>query len=191
MHAIPFGIRTFALSLLLLFGTPLETANYDGGHETLFALINERLSYMEQVALYKHHNDLAIEDQQRERMVIDDSKLVASRRGLDPESIEGFFAAQIAVAKAIQYRHLADWQSTPTTAQPLDLANRIRPAITDLGELIIANIALLLQSGKSVDEQHRQLFHEAMAVANLTESDKDLLFESLIAVKAEPTAQRN
>ncbi len=189
MHANPLSLRSCALSLLLLLCTPLKAADDNGGREALFVLINERLSVMEQVALYKYRNKVAVEDLERERQVIENSTLGAARRGLDPESIEAFFAAQIAVAKAIQYRHLADWQSAPNPEQAPDLANRIRPALNELGDRIIDSLALLLQSGERIDEQHRQVFLEAMTVEKVSDSDKTLLFESLAAVKAGQAAR--
>ena len=46
--------------------------------ETLFQLINERLSYMEHVALHKDRTKTPIEDMQREAVVIDDAVESAS-----------------------------------------------------------------------------------------------------------------
>ena len=181
MHTAFTWLQTTTLAFLLLLCTSLQAA--DGGPETLFALINERLSYMEQVALYKNHNNLAIEDLEREQLVIESSKRSAAGQGLDPQSIESFFAAQIAVAKAIQYRHLADWLSTPNADQPPDLQSQLRPALTELGDRIINSLALLLQSGDSVSERHRQAFHAAITVRHVGESDKALLFETLAQVK--------
>ena len=175
------SLRIVTLSVLLLFCGSLSTADA-GSHDTLFALINERLSYMEQVALYKNYNKLAVEDLERERLVIDNSKRSAARLGLDSESTETFFAAQIAVAKAIQYRHMADWLSMPATGQPPDLTTRIRPALTELGDQIIDNLATLLHSGESIGEQHRQAFYTTISVRHVEESDKALLFDSLVKV---------
>lgn len=75
---------------------------------TLFKTINDRLSYMEDVALFKAVNHLPIEDSVREKKVIANAKTSAASKGLDPDSVEAFFEAQISVAKAIQYRYRAD-----------------------------------------------------------------------------------
>ena len=79
----------------------------------IFSTINERLSYMEDVALFKAQNHLPIEDIQRESVVINKAKVSASEQGLDPEIVKDFFQAQISVAKAIQYRYRADLLSQP------------------------------------------------------------------------------
>lgn len=174
-------LRICSVSSLLLC-TSLQAAD-DNGSETLFALINERLSYMEQVALYKHQNNMAIEDLERERQVVDNSRLAAAQQGLDGNSVDSFFEAQIAVAKAIQYRHLADWMSIPDESQPPDLNGHLRPILTDLGDRIIANLAILLRSGNSIGEQDRKAFYERITVQHVEEADKAQLFENLAKVR--------
>lgn len=172
------AIRVLSLAFLLLLSTPSLAA--DITRETLFALINERLSYMEQVALFKFHNKVAVEDLEREQQVVEDSRRSAAQLGLDPEVIATFFEAQIAVAKAVQYRYLADWLSAPSTEPPPDLANQIRPRLTELGEHIVETLAELWQSGDSIGEAHRRAFHAAITVEHVSEDDKDLLFDSLV-----------
>ena len=50
-----------------------------------------------------------------------DAVETANELGLFGPSIESFFETQISVAKAIQYRYRADWQSESPSFVPLNL----------------------------------------------------------------------
>ena len=90
-------IYTVCLWLLLL--PNLAVANTS---TPVFKAIAERLSYMEDVALFKAKNSLAIEDLQRESRVLEKAVKGARDRGIESESIAEFYRAQISAAKAIQ-----------------------------------------------------------------------------------------
>ena len=113
--------------------------------EEFFLLIDERLSHMEDVALHKVENKIAIEDLEREQFVIESAVKSAAELGLFGPSVESFFETQISVAKAIQYRHLADWLSKPPQAAAPDL-EVIRPKLSDLGESIVRKLATLVEN---------------------------------------------
>ena len=123
--------------------------------EELFLLINERLSYMEHVALYKERTDSPTEDIEREAVVLMDAVETANELGLFGPSIESFFKAQISVAKAIQYRYRADWQSESPSFVPLNLQETIRPKLSQIGKSIVDKIATLYSKGEQIDEEHR------------------------------------
>lgn len=76
--------------------------------EALFSAISARLSYMEDVVIFKINNKQPIEDVEREEFVLKSASESAEKLGLDKRSITGFYAAQISAAKAIQYRYRAD-----------------------------------------------------------------------------------
>nr|WP_269809096.1 gamma subclass chorismate mutase AroQ [Enterovibrio nigricans] len=94
---------------------------------TLFSAINERLSYMEDVALFKANNHKPIEDIEREKIVINKASESAKDSGLNQQSVIGFFTAQISAAKAIQYRYRADLLTEGSAREPRDLTDEIRP----------------------------------------------------------------
>ena len=123
---------------------------------TAFQLINERLKHMEDVAMYKSVNGLPVEDLPREEVVIENAVLAAESQGLIGDSIENFFITQINVAKAIQYRSLADWLSSPISKPIPDLPNQIRPKLTELGDEIVKELALLLSHEGRIGESLRQ-----------------------------------
>ena len=147
--------------------------------ETLFQLINERLSYMEHVALYKDKTKTPIEDIQREAVVIGDAVESANELGLYGPSVESFFRAQISVAKAIQYRYRADWLSTPPKFIPLDLQQVIRPKLSELGESIVKELATFYLDGGQISDEHRNLFDDTIRIENISAQDKARLFDIL------------
>ncbi|MBT3880643.1 MAG: chorismate mutase [Candidatus Scalindua sp.] len=149
----------------------------------LFRTINERLSYMEDVALFKVKNHLPIEDIQRENDVIDKAKVFASEQGFDSGIVKDFFRAQISVAKAIQYRYRADLLSQPSFRQPRDLQKEVRPALIRLGNQIIEQMAAYCKNHGEFQKTQFTEFNEAIIVKYVTETDKQLLFRALLKVK--------
>jgi len=140
---------------------------------------------MEDVAMYKSVNGLPVEDLPREKIVIENAVLAAESQGLLGDSIENFFITQINVAKAIQYRSLADWLSSPISKPIPDLPNQIRPKLTELGDEIVKELALLLSLGGRIGESLRESFHLHMSVNKVSAAEVDLLFNSLLLVRSE------
>ena len=153
--------------------------------EELFLLINERLSYMEHVALYKERTDSPIEDLEREAVVLMDAVETANELGLFGPSIQSFFKAQISVAKAIQYRYRAGWQSESPSFVPLNLQETIRPKLSQIGKSIVDKIATLYSNGEQIDEEHRDLFDNSIDIENVSQQDRTRLFDSLLIIEAQ------
>ncbi|MCB1646013.1 MAG: gamma subclass chorismate mutase AroQ, partial [Pseudomonadales bacterium] len=108
----------------------------------LFELIEERLSLMDEVAAYKFRNKLAIEDLDREAVVLDNAARSALRYGFTPESSRFFFAIQIEAAKEIQRYWFQEWSADrPFPADVPSLSEVVRPRLTRLGDAIVENIA--------------------------------------------------
>lgn len=168
--------------LLLFLVTP-----FSGWSSTcatdIFGLINQRLSYMEDVALYKVNHQKAIEDIEREKTVIAASARSATLVGLDEKSITRFFSSQIAVAKAIQYRHKADLLSVKAHKEPRDLNTHVRPQLIKLGNEINAKIANCLKAGNAFTEQQRVTFNETINLRYVSTADKTNLFEALQKIR--------
>jgi len=152
----------------------------------LFVTINQRLSYMEDVALYKAKNNRAIEDVEREKIVIDKAKLSAQEKGLDPTSVEAFFKAQISVAKAIQFRYRADLLSQPSSQEPKDLKTEVRPHLLRLGDQIVQQMMMNVKTNGSFNDTQFSEFDAAIKVGYVTLLDKQLLFKALQKVKYLP-----
>ena len=167
----------FLFSILTLYAQPEVTSL------EIFKTINERLSYMEDVALYKADNHLAVEDIQREKIVVEKAKESGAGLGFEPEVIEDFFYAQISVAKAIQYRYRAGLLSHPTNKKPRDLQKVVRPALIRLGNRIMELIAAYCKKYGEFSHAQFPEFKESITVMYVTEADKELLFKALLKIK--------
>lgn len=149
----------------------------------IFSTINERLSYMEDVALYKANKSLKIEDLARELVVLDKAKLSAQKEGLDIQSVTGFFQAQISAAKAIQYRYRADLLSAPSDKTPVDLKSVVRPNLIRLGAKLNEELADFLTHGGTFKPSEISDFNQALTSPFLSENDKKMLFNALTDIR--------
>lgn len=163
---------------LLSFNTLAISAPTD-----LFSSINLRLSYMEDVSLYKANNNKPIEDIEREVLVIERASQSAEKFGLNKQSIADFFQAQISAAKAIQYRYRADFLSQPERSTPRDLENVIRPELIKLGKKINSDIAEYLKEGGAFYEKDYVTFKKTLDSRYLSDADKEALFKALAQIK--------
>lgn len=149
----------------------------------VFATIDKRLSYMHDVALFKAQQHLAVEDVEREQKIVSQAKTSAVAEGVEPASIEDFFKAQIAVAKAIQYRYRADWLVRPAAEKPRDLQKEVRPALLLLGGRLIHQIARYLKIHGPFKTSQWGAFNTALTQVHVTQADRELLFSALQKVK--------
>ncbi len=176
----PLWNTLLACALLLsslVNGAENETAR------ALFLAIGERLAYMEDVALYKAQNHISVEDIEREVVVVENAKLLAVTHGLNAESMELFFLAQIDAAKAIQYRYRAEALTRGLPGRSVDLNSAIRPALDRLGSEIVRLFAEFLREGNTLDENYRESFTAALSSPHLSAADKDALFDSMRQVR--------
>ncbi|EKF9231171.1 gamma subclass chorismate mutase AroQ [Vibrio cholerae] len=175
----------FMLQTILIFAASLISFNSIASvtSQDLFTDINLRLSYMEDVALYKAYNNEPIEDTKREAIVINNARISAEKEGLNKESVVDFFSAQISAAKAIQYRYRADLLTTSTDKKPKDLETVIRPELIKLGKDINTKIAQYLREGGSFTKDELEVFKATLKSRYLKESDKELLFDSLTKIR--------
>lgn len=114
-------------------------------------LVNERLSYMKDVAGYKVEQHLPIEDLTQEKKVLDQSLSEAESFGLNSETVKPFIVTQMNVAKAIQYRYRADWLSSPESNwKPQDLAE-VRLKISTLNTELLK---ILPMNSRKITTKH-------------------------------------
>jgi cyclohexadienyl dehydratase len=152
----------------------LGTAHVHASCE-LYALVSARLALMQDVAAYKWHNQLPIEDLEREALVIKNSVNQALRTGLRPAAAEAFFRAQIQAAKAVQGYWFDRWAGdlAPPAGLVPDLAAVTRPALLALGERIIAAVPMEPQC------RSWQAFADAIAVKGLDVTHKAELYAAI------------
>lgn len=135
------GGMVIALSFVCAaFGRPAEPAGAANA-ETLYRLIDARLELMDEVAAFKWHRDLPVEDRAREAEVLQEAVTDALRFGFTPDSSRAFFEAQIEAAKAVQQHWFARWEAGEEPPEADDLNARIRPELSRLGRDIVAAMA--------------------------------------------------
>lgn len=175
--------RSICLALIL---TALTFSSATHGAESelsLFQAITERLSYMEDVALYKAQNHIPVEDVEREKIVLSNAKDLAAAHGLDPDSTERFFIAQISAAKAIQYRYRAELLTREMPTRPIDLQSDIRPELDKLGGDIVKLFATLLQSRSAMGEDRRERFMSTLQSRLLIDAEREALFDAMLEIR--------
>ena len=129
------------VKLLLVFSTVLLTISASA--DELTQLVEQRLGYMKDVAAYKWQHKLAIENNEREAVVLNAALNQGLRFGLTKDSSRHFFSVQISAAKEIQGYWFAQWQNKPNSVpgNAASLEHEIRPALLSLGEAITAALA--------------------------------------------------
>ena len=155
----------------------------------LAELVNERLSYMKAVAAYKWEHQLAIEDLEREEIVIQSSMDQAATYGLDSISTRTFFEEQIGAAKQIQSYWFKYWGEYGFESNQKfgDLKTEIRPALLDLGKQILAGISQLkLWEGAGMPQGQDQItFISSLTTKGLGNQKKQQLFKALMQIKGQ------
>ncbi|MDH5738010.1 MAG: gamma subclass chorismate mutase AroQ [Gammaproteobacteria bacterium] len=107
----------------------------------LFSLIQKRLSLMPDVAAYKWHHDLAIEDLEREAQILESTRIAAAEAGLKANHAREFFQQQMNAAKSIQQYWIDQWKAgAPLPDTPPDLKGDLRPLLNELSAQIIAQM---------------------------------------------------
>jgi chorismate mutase len=127
----------------LLLALPVASARADGDDTSLtslIALVAQRLSLAEPVALWKWSHHKPITDAPREAALLDDVQKRASAAGIDPAYARAFFRDQIDASTQVQKALFDTWRESqaPTGPAP-DLATVTRPQLDRLtGQLISA-----------------------------------------------------
>lgn len=154
----------------------------------LFELINQRLSYMKDVAAHKWVNNKPIEDLKREAVVLEKSMTKAKEEGLNQHSIKAFFIAQITVAKNIQKAWHKEWEQEgfPSTLEFEDL-QAVRKSLISLGNEILTSIKPALPSLHNKKERVSltEGFERSITTEKVTEKDISLILNGLIQIKTE------
>jgi len=140
-------------------------------------LINQRLSYMKDVAGYKADNHLAIEDLPQEAKVLAAAVDEAQKMGLAGDNVKPFIQAQMDAAKAIQYRYRADWLSLPENGWQPEPLEQVREKISVLSSQILTEISEQLSQGKPFTD--KETFFQTLQQTHLQDSDKQRLWQGV------------
>ncbi len=167
----------FALSALLV---PPGLAAAETSSEA-FRLIDARLELMQPVAAWKDARGVAVEDREREAVVLEKAVAAAEESGIAPDTAAAFFRAQIEAAKEIQVCWIERWTSGEAVrpGEVPDLKEEIRPQLIQIGAELLAAVRERLGSGAPFLAEELPAFRAAVEVDCLTEETRDGLFEAL------------
>lgn len=108
----------------------------------LLALIRERLALMPAVAAYKYRHQLPVLDTAREEQLLARTVEQAEALGLDGDGARALFSMQMAIARALQERTLAELKERGPGAKPvLDLTRVLRPKLERIGQALLLELS--------------------------------------------------
>jgi D-alanyl-D-alanine dipeptidase len=163
-----------------LLSLPCFASPQDQATIKLFDLINQRLSYMKDVGLYKAQRNMPIKDKQRETLVINKAAEAALNSGVDPRSSVQFLSAHIEAAKAIQSKIISNYSSQQIKeAKPKDLKQKTRPALLTLDQAILRSASDYLLRFGPINADKQSLFFKKINNTFLEQDQKQVLFSAL------------
>jgi cyclohexadienyl dehydratase len=141
----------------------LGGASPRGEVDNLIDLAARRLALMPAVAAWKRAHGLAVEDPERGQAVLARAEDAARPAGLEPDSVRALFAVQIALAKAIERR-------ASETEATLDLETELRPALSQIGDRIVASLAVAAPVGaRALSEDRLEPLAELLGSEEVSE----------------------
>ncbi|WP_301308569.1 chorismate mutase [unidentified bacterial endosymbiont] len=144
--------------------------------------INARMLLMQSVAAYKAAHHLAVEDLDREQIVLDAAEEVADGEGLAAGTSRALMCSLMNAGKAVQYRYLADWLATPDFSPSPESLAGVRAQISQLDLEILRAVSQRLMVG-SFSPQDVQLVMSQLTAPNLSDMDKRNIVTALYLVR--------
>ena len=166
------------LITLLMIVTPIVCVASD--QDNIEEAIAARLALMKPVAHSKWVADRAIEDTDREKVVIEQAVISGLQYGITTDSTTTFFEAQIEAAKAIQRYWFSVWQDEPPEGLAPDLTATIRPQLLELGDQILSQ----LSDTRSLPFAR---FQKATQIEGLYLAHQQALFQALAGIERYPS----
>ena len=148
----------------------------------VIVLMDLRLAFMPAVAQYKGQHHLPIEDLAQEAAILERVETQARDLGLEPTAVRELFRIQIELAKQVQRATLQGLIPIPEWARGLDLNTDLRPALVELGDRIVQELA-----SPAVNLTERQftlrVVEEEITMAGISAETKRQLGEALWRTK--------
>ena len=166
------------LITLLMIATPMVGVASD---QTIEETIAARLALMKPVAHAKWVTGRAIEDTDREKVVIEQAVISGLQYGITTDSTTTFFEAQIEAAKAIQRYWFNIWKNDPPTGLAPNLTETIRPQLLELGDQILS------QLGTANRSLTLARFQAATQIKGLSLAHQRALFQALEGIEHYPS----
>ena len=177
MKQLVIKLLGYVITLLLIV-TPIVGVASD--QDNIEEAIAARLALMKPVAHSKWVADRAIEDTDREKVVIEQAVISGLQYGITTDSTTTFFEAQIEAAKAIQRYWFSAWQDEPPEGLAPDLTATIRPQLLELGDQILSQ----LSDTRSLPFAR---FQKATQIEGLSLAHQQALFQALAGIERYPS----
>ena len=177
MKRLVIKLLGYVITLLLIV-TPIVGVASD--QDNIEEAIAARLALMKPVAHSKWVADRAIEDTDREKVVIEQAVISGLQYGITADSTTTFFEAQIEAAKAIQRYWFSVWQDEPPEGLAPDLTATIRPQLLELGDQILSQ----LSGTRSLPFAR---FQKATQIEGLSLAHQQALFQALAGIERYPS----
>ncbi len=182
----------YLLVFLCLLASPIHAASSPTNTpelKRLLSLVDQRLQLMQGVAAYKYANHIAIENKQREQVVLASVIASARKQHLDPATVEPFFRLQIELAKIIQKGWIDSWQADgPVLAKKdviADLKTEIRPKLIALGARLVEQLPQALPELNASEsfEKYSKAVDAAITTRFISPEMKRELLHSLLQIR--------
>lgn len=177
MKQLVIKLLGYVITLLLIV-TPIVGVASD--QDNIEEAIAARLALMKPVAHSKWVAGRAIEDTDREKVVIEQAVISGLKYGITTDSTTTFFEAQIEAAKAIQRYWFSVWQDEPPEGLAPDLTATIRPQLLELGDQILSQ----LSDTRSLPFAR---FQKATQIEGLSLAHQQALFQALAGIERYPS----
>jgi chorismate mutase len=115
-----------------------------GPQGELNSLAEERLSMSRDIAWTKHSAGIPVYDPQRETAILQTMMSAGEQAGLDPDTVQRFFAAEMEASRRIQWAWIEAWRKNlapPPDHEPRDLGAYLRPQIDSINQRQIRALA--------------------------------------------------
>ena len=111
--------------------------------DRLSELIAQRLDVMEIVARHKWNQKQPVSSPEREQALLEELSRAGAEAGVSAPVVEHFFKAQMAAARLVQKRLIADWEQAGqgTFSDVPDLDQDVRPRISKLSRDALTQLA--------------------------------------------------
>lgn len=178
MKRLVMKLQGYLITLLMVATPIVGVAN---GQNDIEETIAARLALMKPVAHSKWVTGRAIEDTDREKVVIAQAVISGLQYGITTDSTTTFFEAQIEAAKAIQRYWFNIWEDEPPKGLAPDLAAAIRPQLLELGDQILS------QLGADKGSLQFARFQKATQIKGLPLAHQQALFQALEEIERYPS----
>jgi len=157
--------------------------------ERLLTVVDQRLHLMKDVAAYKYANNIAIENKQREQVVLASAIASARQNQLDPVTVEPFFRLQIEIAKTVQLSWIKSWQAegklASSDSNAANLQADIRPELLALGDQLVTQIPLALPELHAANsfDSHLKSVNRLIRTPYVSAAMKRELLQALLQIR--------